>query len=234
MSTRAAAGFRVDGKDKLQYVHSDGYPDGLGRDTLEFIRDVNLEALKEHVRKIRLVTEKEKPTDEEQQRYSKWANAGVASRSMTDWYVLLREAQGEWAPYANGDLDVMLSGNTFVYDSLFCEYAYIINLDTMELEFYTGFNHSPSGRGRYASTLAPSSQEALDRAKKAAEEEHGAGGAAVAEVTHAILEDAYYGISLVDTIDLNSLQARLKRARKTGIARVIQRWEKLDAEKEST
>lgn len=39
---------------------------------------------------------------------------------------------------------------TFLHDSLFCEYAYIINLDTGMLEFYTGFNQDPDAKGRYA------------------------------------------------------------------------------------
>ena len=41
---------------------------------------------------------------------------------------------------------------SFLYDSLFCEYAYIINLDDNVVEFYRGFNKSPEGEGRYAST----------------------------------------------------------------------------------
>lgn len=40
--------------------------------------------------------------------------------------------------------------NEFLYDSLFYEYAYIINLDTNMLEFYTGFNKDPNANGRYA------------------------------------------------------------------------------------
>lgn len=38
----------------------------------------------------------------------------------------------------------------FLYDSLFCEYAYIINLDSQMLEFYEGFNQNPNANGRYA------------------------------------------------------------------------------------
>lgn len=38
----------------------------------------------------------------------------------------------------------------FLANSLFCEYAYIINLDDNVLEFYTGFNQNPDGKGRYA------------------------------------------------------------------------------------
>ncbi len=39
----------------------------------------------------------------------------------------------------------------FLNDSLFCEYAYIINLDDNCLEFYEGFNRNPNEKGRYAS-----------------------------------------------------------------------------------
>ena len=39
----------------------------------------------------------------------------------------------------------------FLGNSLFCEYAYIINLDDDVLEFYEGFNKNPDAKGRYAS-----------------------------------------------------------------------------------
>ena len=38
----------------------------------------------------------------------------------------------------------------FLINSLCCEYAYIINLDTECLEFYNGFNTNPCELGRYA------------------------------------------------------------------------------------
>lgn len=40
--------------------------------------------------------------------------------------------------------------NNFLKDSLFCEYAYIINLDNNTFEFYVGFNKNPNAKGRYA------------------------------------------------------------------------------------
>ena len=41
--------------------------------------------------------------------------------------------------------------NSFLHDSLFCEFAYIVNLDKEVLEFYIGFNKNPQADGRYAS-----------------------------------------------------------------------------------
>ena len=44
--------------------------------------------------------------------------------------------------------------SSFLYNSLFCEYAYIINLDTKKLEFYKGYNKNTNARGRYANKYA--------------------------------------------------------------------------------
>jgi hypothetical protein len=38
----------------------------------------------------------------------------------------------------------------FLADSIFCEYAYILNLDTAELEYYRGRNTDAAAPGRYA------------------------------------------------------------------------------------
>jgi len=38
----------------------------------------------------------------------------------------------------------------FANESLFCEWVYILNLDTDELEVYTGFNKEPVTKGRFA------------------------------------------------------------------------------------
>ena len=43
----------------------------------------------------------------------------------------------------------------FLKDSLFCEYAYIINLDDNVLEFYVGFNRDKEAKGRYVFTNNP-------------------------------------------------------------------------------
>ena len=44
----------------------------------------------------------------------------------------------------------MPDSHEFLLDSLFCEYAYLINLDTLKLEVYRGFNQDPKAAGRYA------------------------------------------------------------------------------------
>lgn len=55
----------------------------------------------------------------------------------------------------NGFNQEFQDAKDFLFDSLFCEYAYIINLDSNMLEFYTGFNNDENAPGRYAKCLNP-------------------------------------------------------------------------------
>ena len=43
-----------------------------------------------------------------------------------------------------------VTNNAFAADSVFCEYAYVVNLDAGMLEFYVGFNKNPAAAGRFA------------------------------------------------------------------------------------
>lgn len=150
MSTRGAFGFRIDGADKVTYNHFDSYLSGLGATLLSDLRKTDEETLVRAARRIRLVDDQEAPTAADIERYGDWANTGVSSGRLNEWYVLLREAQGRLAPYLDG-LDVMIDGHDFLKDSLFCEYAYIVNLDTKMFEVYTGYIKRPEALGRYAS-----------------------------------------------------------------------------------
>jgi hypothetical protein len=47
---------------------------------------------------------------------------------------------------------LLQSNLDFIKDSLMCEWAYIVNLDTNKLEVYKGFQDKPHEKGRYAST----------------------------------------------------------------------------------
>jgi hypothetical protein len=156
MGTRGAFGFRIDGVDKLSYNHFDSYPNGLGQSIIDQIKEVlattKLGEMIENVRQIRQIDEDTEPTQEERERYAALTDGGVSTGS--DWYAVLRNAQGRVDMLLDGSLDVMTNGNNFVVDSLFCEYAYILDLDTAAdrfcLEFYTGFNKDPEAPGRYA------------------------------------------------------------------------------------
>lgn len=43
----------------------------------------------------------------------------------------------------------MIDNHNFIKNSLFCEWAYIINLDTNKLEVWEGFQEKPQENNRY-------------------------------------------------------------------------------------
>ena len=149
MGTRGAIGFRINNEDKVTYNHFDSYPSYLGAEILGFIQKTDLKKLKENVSKLTLVDSQDVPTSKQIDECLPWLESENIHKS-PDWYSLLNELQGGLNAYLQG-LPYMIDSSGFLLDSLFCEYAYIINLDEQVLEFYCGFNKKASNRkGRYA------------------------------------------------------------------------------------
>ena len=154
MGTRGSFGVRIGGVDKCAYNHSDSYPDGLGQEFVDQVRElvkiaetVDIKAL---ASQLRLVSNDVRPTPEDIEKYKHLSDLRVSEQKLTDWYCLLRNGQGNLIELLK--LGVMLDGGAdFLLDSLFCEYAYILNLDTGMVEVYRGFQKAPgSDKGRYA------------------------------------------------------------------------------------
>lgn len=181
METRGAFGFRIDGQDKLMYNHYDSYPNGLGEAMLCFLRKnaktpVALAKMAKAARAMLSIDTSKKPTPEQVERCKPYTNlelpadhdacspcacTGVSNQSTDDWYCLLREAQGDLTACLKVGLYV--PGNDFILDSLYCEYAYIVNLDDGVLEFYVGFQNKPHENSRYAKMTTPEMEEANKR-----------------------------------------------------------------------
>lgn len=150
MGTRGIIGHKLNGTHYGAYNHHDSYPDGLGKEALEFIAKVNKdkgwEALKERIEALKYVKESDTPDVDiakpMAQKYSGVRNV-VRTKAYVgmDWYNLLRAIQG--VGYYNeiyaGRLGYYINSIEFIIDSLFCEYAYIMNLDDMTLDMYLGF-----------------------------------------------------------------------------------------------
>ena len=148
MGTRGIFGFRLNNEDKLTYNHFDSYPDGLGTDVVKFINRVkNWNKIRERVATLEDVSDR-KPTRRDVYDLEKFTNLNVGQNSTKDWYCLLRETQGN--PRIILDVGKFECANDFIYDSLFCEYGYIINLDENTLEIYKGFQKAPHDCGRYS------------------------------------------------------------------------------------
>lgn len=146
MSTRGYMGIQKKGELKGQYNHFDSYFSGLGQDIIKALNTIPKEelikVLNETYDRIILVNEGDKPSQEivEYCINNDLFDGNVSSRSTDDMYCLFRKTQGNLGFYLNGGV-YMLNGNDFLEDDLFCEYGYIINLDTNMLELYENGNH---------------------------------------------------------------------------------------------
>lgn len=179
MGTRGAIGFRINNMDKVTYNHFDSYPTGLGVSVIKFIKGTDNDTLKAIAEKIVLVNQGDEPTNEQILECRPYLNKSVSNNTEKDWYCLLREAQGDFEVY-KGDLKYMIDSHDFLMDSLFCEWAYIINLDNGTLEIYEGFNKGENTNGRYA--LKPKNTHNDSRDTK------------------------YYGVGLINTIPLDEVR----------------------------
>jgi hypothetical protein len=154
MGTRGAYGFRVEGVDKLTYNHWDSYPSGLGLKMVDALKGVTDEALLRTAVNLHMVTVDSAPDAETIERYRGVSlDTGVGEGREDSWYCLLRGFQGEPEYMLSGTQGHAIDSASFLADSLFCEWAYIVNMDTRQLEVYKGFNKNPKAPGRYASLV---------------------------------------------------------------------------------
>lgn len=158
MGTRHMIGVVLDGEMKVaQYGQWDGYPGGQGVDILAFLRTADLETFKDEVRKVRFMTEADKAAMD-----ARWSGLGVedgwATMEQSDKFY----ADPKFAPLsrdvsasvlhliADGKVEFLTDNSDFALDSLFCEWAYVVDLDRDVFEVYEGFQKSAPKRGRWA------------------------------------------------------------------------------------
>lgn len=139
-----------------QYGQWDGYPSGQGVDVLSFLSTADLAVFREKVRSLTWATE--------QDVMDSYAACGVeVIDGMIAFNDALEKWEAEYPQYSRGTGAKILSlvldsdkplrlkdSRTFAADSLFCEYAYVIDLDANTLEVYSGFQEQPHSLGRFA------------------------------------------------------------------------------------
>lgn len=155
MGTRGTFGVRVDQKDKLTYNHYDSYPEGLGESVVKDLHNMlqDEDTYRAKAQALVLVEEDTKPTAEQKELLKPFTDLQVGTQSDEDWYCVLRGLQGELKKVL--DVGFMNNSNTFIEDSLFCEYGYIVNFDAQVLELYRGFVKKPGQPGRYTERHKP-------------------------------------------------------------------------------
>lgn len=151
MGTRNLTMVILGGETKVaQYGQFDGYIEGAGVTALKFLQEVIHERFKERLSHCRFMN------DDDKKELDDWL---VSIGSVNGWLNMEQAQQyKEKYPYLtrdNGihilemiyhsnDSVILLSNSTdFSKDSLFCEYAYVIDYDKNTFEIYEGFNKKP-------------------------------------------------------------------------------------------
>lgn len=159
MGTHGFIGWVIDGQTKVTYNHFDSYPDCLGVAVLTWAT-VNAHVLTcpmcrdesggpaDLARRLRVIPADSVPTRDEQTSLARFANLGVSEQSLTDWYCLLRECQGDMGKTL--EAGVIVDSSDFPAYSLFAEWGYVVDIDNGCLEVYKGFQTSPHAAGRFA------------------------------------------------------------------------------------
>lgn len=150
MGTRNLTIVQKDNQYKIaQYGQWDGYPSGNGIIILNFLKKVDLEKFKKKIDTVKLVT------NEDINKY--WADIGVDVEKERFVSMDVSEKFYKLHPSLSRDLGasvldyIMEEDNVvesyldidFANDSLFCEWAYVIDLDKNTFEVYTGFVKDP-------------------------------------------------------------------------------------------
>lgn len=148
MGTRGLVVVQLNNEYKVcQYGQWDFYPTGQGDDITKFlikIRDANkMEAFKEAVSNCSFVDASyhEEVAKELNLNGSGWLNMEQAERYKAKYPELSRDTGGKILDliYENGGAKLE-SDLAFAGESLFCEWAYVVDLDNQVLEVYKGFN----------------------------------------------------------------------------------------------
>jgi hypothetical protein len=156
MGTRNLTMVVLDGELKVsQYGQWDGYPGGQGAHVIEFLSQegFDLEKFKQKVADVVELTFEEVK--------ERWVEAGAdpdsdmvsmdVSNRFKELYPELSRDTGAGvleAIYNTPNPIGVRIDNEFMYDSLFCEWGWLINLDNNTLEMYCGFNHEPLEEGQ--------------------------------------------------------------------------------------
>ena len=131
---------QLDGDYKIaQYGQWDGYPTGQGKTVLEFLKRLGVRKRKAFEQKLRATSF---ATDEDLDKVNAaypnggWQKVYPAYSRDTGAKILELVAVSDAGIKLKNDIE-------FAGASLFCEYAYVIDLDKNVLEVYKGFNKRP-------------------------------------------------------------------------------------------
>lgn len=138
-----------------QYGQWDGYPSGQGAVIVKFLRNTNLNEFSKQIDKVKFINKKKQT---EINNFVKdlgskdgWLTGEQSAKYQEKYPLLTRDNGGsilELIMEQKGKGNIWIQdSSTFAADSLFCEYAYVVDLDSNTLEVYEGFNETPLSEG---------------------------------------------------------------------------------------
>lgn len=149
MGARNLTAVYLDGQYKVaQYGQWDGYPEGQGITALTFLRDkMNLELFKEALRNSSYIPSEELTALWKQYGADEngWITMEDSDRMMEDHPEFSRNTgAGILEMVQNHSEGMKLQDSiNFAADGLFCEWAWVIDLDAGTFEGYCGFGQTP-------------------------------------------------------------------------------------------
>jgi hypothetical protein len=163
MGTRNLVCVVKDGEFRVaQYGQWDGYPRGQGQTITEFLFKAELDHFKSQIDKVRHLS-----AEEVQARWKAvgaddtgWVTMDVSQRFKEQNAHLSRDCGADVLEYIHkADKPEVFMNLDFAGDSLFCEWAYVVNLDTDELEVYKGFNQEDLDKSERFAFLTKEGEE---------------------------------------------------------------------------
>jgi len=167
MGTRGLTVVIMDGEHRIaQYGQWDHYPTGQGVTAMDFCRknlttDRGLEKFRKAVGRTEFA---------DQERMEKllkrigisgeWMSLEQAERLKAKYPALGRDAGATILDLVLGGKKLLRDQIDFAAESLFCEWAYVVDLDARKLEVYQGFQTAPHKRGRFADMEVSEQKEA--------------------------------------------------------------------------
>jgi hypothetical protein len=132
MGTRGYYGFRYKKKYYMIYNHFDSYFSYLGKHLLDEIKEMinndEFDVWLETFLALKIVTENDKPTDEDIEKCMKYYDDSVGNGRPDNYYSLLRKCQGSYKQVFESGYALIHPDATFAND-LWIEYAYMLDLD---------------------------------------------------------------------------------------------------------
>jgi len=148
MGTRNLTAVVLEGRFRIaQYGQWDGHPEGQGATALAFLHSMDRSVFEAKLRAARFATQADCDR----------INAELSAQKIGDnllaaggKYQQISRDRGATILQIVQDAEpgiVLLDRHAFAADSLFCEWAYVIDLDQNTFEVYKGFNRAPLPAG---------------------------------------------------------------------------------------